>query len=117
MAGRPAGIGGRAPGSFDRTHHHPRFRDWEPGGRVFVEKLSADPLGWVGERLADLDGLLGEAGVAPGEVPPGDARALRETAPQIVEAVSRLLDGVRAGELAHAPASADPVTGARLSWL
>ena len=32
------------PGSFDRAHHHPRFRDYEPGGRHFVEELSADPV-------------------------------------------------------------------------
>ena len=53
------------PGSFDRTHHHPVFRDWDPTSRVFVRELSADPLGWLGEQLADLDGLLAAAGFRP----------------------------------------------------
>src|SRR5437588_12540552 len=34
------------PGSFDRAHHHPRFRGWEPGRRQFVEALSPRPLEW-----------------------------------------------------------------------
>ena len=48
-------VAGR-PGSFDRTHHHPVFRDWDPTSRVFARELSADPLGWLGEMLADLGG-------------------------------------------------------------
>jgi hypothetical protein len=44
------------PGSFDRTHHHPEFSGWDPNRRVFVRELSADPLGWLGGKLADLDG-------------------------------------------------------------
>src|SRR6056297_2407721 len=42
------------PGSFDRTHHHPRFEGWEPGGRRFVPELSAAPLEWLEDRLRDL---------------------------------------------------------------
>src|SRR5207249_1828308 len=41
-------------GSFDRTHHHPAFRGWEPGRRNFVDELSAEPLEWVAKRLSDL---------------------------------------------------------------
>jgi hypothetical protein len=48
-------------GSYDRTHHHPGAKGWEPGQRRFVEELSSDPLGWVEARLGDLDGLLDEA--------------------------------------------------------
>jgi hypothetical protein len=51
------------PGSFDRTHHHPNVHGWEPGRRVFERGLSADPVGWVGTKLADLEGLLAQAGV------------------------------------------------------
>ena len=40
---------------------------------------------------------------------------LRRAAPEIVAAVHRLLDGVRAGELARPPA--DEVASARASWL
>ena len=61
------------PGSFDRTHHHPAFTGWNPGRRVFVKGLSADPLGWVGEQLADLDGLLASAGCPADTAGPDDA--------------------------------------------
>lgn len=49
------------PGSLDRAHHHPAFRGWEPGSRVFDPGLSADPVGWVGAQLADLEGLAERA--------------------------------------------------------
>ncbi|HEY7136216.1 MAG TPA: hypothetical protein VIB48_14230 [Acidimicrobiia bacterium] len=103
------------PGSLDRAHHHPRFREWEPGRRHFVEELSADPVGWVGKRLADPETLLEEAGIAPGEVPAADVDALRAAAPEIVDALRRLLDGVRAGELAQPPV--DAADSVRASWL
>jgi len=91
------------PGSFDRTHYHPVFRDWDPTSRVFVRELSADPLGWLGEQLADLDGLLAAAGFPPGTAGPGDADRLRGVAPEIVAATRRLLDQVQDGELGVAP--------------
>ena len=51
------------PGSFDRTHHHPvAEHGWEPGHRVFERELSAFPVEWVGAKLADLEGLLAQAG-------------------------------------------------------
>jgi len=92
------------PGSFDRTHHHPAFSGWEPGRRVFVRELSADPLGWLGVRLADLDGLLASAGFPAGVAGPDDARSLRDAAPEIVDATRRLLERVRSGELGRPPA-------------
>jgi hypothetical protein len=104
------------PGSFDRTHHHPAFDGWEPGRRVFVQELSADPLTWVAARLSDLDGLLAEAGVDPGDVGADDAAGLRDAVPDIVAAVDRLLRGVRAGELARAPGD-ELALSARVSWL
>jgi hypothetical protein len=104
------------PGTFDRTHHHPAFDGWEPGRRVFVQELSADPLTWVAARLSDLDGLLAEAGVDPGEVGGDDAASLRDVVPDIVAAVDRLLRGVRAGELARAPGD-ERALSARVSWL
>jgi len=91
------------PGSFDRTHHHPAFTGWEPGRRVFVAELSADPLGWLGARLADLDGLLAAAGFAAEVAGPGDAASLRAAAPEIVDTTRRLLERVRSGELGHPP--------------
>jgi hypothetical protein len=101
------------PGSFDRTHHHPKFTGWEPGRRRFVEALSADPLGWLEARLADLDSVMKEAGFDAGA---DDALALREAAPEILDAVQRLLDKVRAEAPEGAPA-ADETVGARVGWL
>lgn len=103
------------PGSFDRTHHHPKFRAWDPSKRHFVEEMSADPVAWVGKRLADLEGLLDEAGVPLSEIGPTDAQQLRDTVPQITDAVQRLLDGVRAGVLGQPPA--ETADSARESWL
>src|SRR4051812_8769675 len=64
-----------APGSFDRTHHHPAFRGWEPGRRHFVPELSAAPVQWVTQRLSDLNSLLVEAGGGPPEGGPPEAAA------------------------------------------
>jgi hypothetical protein len=91
------------PGSFDRTHHHPAFSGWEPGRRVFVRELSADPLGWLGTRLADLDGLLASAGFPADTVGPDDAASLLGVGPEIVDVTRRLLEKVRRGELGHPP--------------
>ena len=105
-----------APGSFDRTHHHPAFDGWEPGSRQFVDELSADPLAWVGARLSDLDGLLVQAGVAPGAVHGADTRNLALAVPEIVDVMGRVLDRVRAGELGRPPDGDEPAS-ARLGWL
>jgi hypothetical protein len=105
-----------AAGSFDRTHHHPAFAGWEPGLRQFVKELSDDPLGWVGARLSDLDALLEDAGVAPGEVDPSDAARLRAAVPEIIDAANRLLERVRAGDLARPPDEKE-LASARVGWL
>lgn len=103
------------PGSLDRAHHHPQFTGWDPGIREFVDAMSVDPLGWVGKRLEDLDGILEEAGMSSAEVGPDDAANLRQAAPEIVDAVGRLLERVRAA--GHGEQVADPTTLTRLSWL
>ena len=104
-------VAGR-PGSFDRTHHHPAFTGWNPGRRVFVKELSADPLGWLGSQLADLDALLDAAGFPAGTAGPDDARDLRDATPEIVDAARRLLSRVRAGELGNPPRGAPAGTAA-----
>jgi len=111
-------VAGR-PGSFDRTHHHPVFRDWDPTSRVFAKELSADPLGWLAKTLADLDGLLAMAGFPAETAGQDDAASLRDVAPQIVDATRRLLDKVRAGELGTAPRDQipDDEAGIRAGWL
>jgi hypothetical protein len=105
------------PGSFDRTHHHPVFQDWDPTSRVFEPELTADPLGWLGGKLADLDGVLADARFPADTAGPADAADLRAAAPEIVDAARRLLEKVRDGELGNAPATepaaasaAEPVT-------
>jgi hypothetical protein len=108
---------------FDRTHHHPMFTGWNPGPRVFVRELSADALGWLAARLADLPGLLAEAQVPPDTAGPGDAAELRRATPEIVDATRRLLGRVRAGELGTHPQPDQPVavdgeqTLVRSGWL
>ena len=108
------------PGSHDRTHHHPRFRGWEPGGRQYDEALTADPMAWLGDQLADLPGLLEGAELPADAAGPRDAAELAAVAPQIVDTVRDLLARVRAGELGNPPEAApgDPApAGARVSWL
>jgi hypothetical protein len=104
------------PGSLNRAHHHPGFRGWEPGKRVFDRGLSGDPVRWVGERLADLGGLLEQAGIEADAELTADAEQLRASVPDIERALGSLLDRVKAGELATAPAGGE-LAGARISWL
>jgi len=104
------------PGSLNRAHHHPRFNGWEPGSRVFDQRLSAEPVQWVSEQLSDLGALLERAGVPDDDSFAADAESLRGCVGEIMAAVQGLLDRVKAGELATAPAGgqADSV---RISWL
>ncbi|MCV7310499.1 hypothetical protein [Mycobacterium paraffinicum] len=103
------------PGTLDRAHHHPKFDGWEPGRRHFVPELSADPVTWLADQLADPAAVLARAGVDPDEVPEADKAGLAAAAPEIVAAVKRMLDGVRDGELAPSPP--EPVAAARTGWL
>jgi len=103
------------PGTLDRAHHHPRFDGWEPARRHFVPELSADPVSWLADQLADPAAVLARAGVDTDEVTEADKAGLAAAGPEIVAAVKRMLDGVRDGELAPAPA--EPVATARTGWL
>lgn len=103
------------PGTLDRAHHHPQFDGWEPTSRHFVPELSADPVSWLTEQLADPAAVLDRAGVNPDDVSEADKAGLAAAAPDIVAAVKRMLDGVRDGALAPAPA--EPVAAARTGWL
>jgi hypothetical protein len=104
------------PGSLNRAHHHPSFHGWDPGKRVFDRGLSSDPVRWVGEQLADLDGLLKQAGLDSDSALAADAGQLRASVPDIERALSGLLERVKTGELAVAPADSG-LTSARISWL
>ncbi|HME78947.1 MAG TPA: hypothetical protein VKI00_25815 [Mycobacterium sp.] len=103
------------PGTLDRAHHHPRFNGWEPSRRHFVAELSADPLSWLADQLADPDAVLARAGFDADEIATADKAGLAAAGPEIVAAVKRMLDGVRDGELAPAPA--ELVAAARTGWL
>ncbi len=105
------------PGSFDRTHHHPAFDGWEPGRRVYEPALSANPIAFIGEHLADLPSLLGAAGVDAGELGPRDTDELRAAVPEILDATRRLLGRVHAGELGGAPGDPAELVSARVGWL
>jgi len=104
------------PGSLNRAHHHPRMQDWEPRGRTFDPELSADPVGWVGKQLSDLEGMLGRAGIDVDAALAADAESLREAVPDVQRAVTTMLDQVKAGRLGTAP-EGEELTGARISWL
>jgi hypothetical protein len=103
------------PASFDRTHHHPAFTGWDPSARNFVPELSADPVGWVSNRLLDLDAVLADAGLSSADVGANDAAELRAAVPEIADALRRLLARVHAGELAKVPET--ELEMARISWL
>ena len=104
------------PGSFNRTHHHPKFNGWDPTARQFLRELSSDPLGWLAAQLADLPAVLERAEEPPEVADPADAASLRDIAPAIVGVTSMMLDKVRAGELGLAPAD-DAVDSIRNGWL
>jgi hypothetical protein len=104
------------PGSFDRAHHHPAFTGWEPGRRVFVRELSADPIAWLAVKLSDLPEVLKEAGVSADIAGPDDAESLRRAVPDILDTTERLLGRVRAGQLGTPPAGG-PADNVRAGWL
>lgn len=104
------------PGSYDRTHHHPRFRGWEPGRRQYDESMTEDPIAWLADQLSDLPALLAGAELDTEVAGPSDALDLAQAAPSIAEAVAGLLARVRAGELAQ-PVEPAESSGVRAGWL
>ena len=69
------------------------MREWD-------DDLAADPIDWLGRQLADLDTLVERSQVDSSEIDPDDARQLRDAVPEILDVVRRMLEKVRAGELA-----------------
>jgi hypothetical protein len=83
------------PGAADRMHWHPAMRSGEPGDRTFDTTLSADPIGWLRERLRDLDRLVGGTYVAGVAGFGADVAAVARVADGVVEAVCAGLEGSR----------------------
>jgi hypothetical protein len=82
--------------------------------------MRADPPGWVGEQLADLEGILKRAGVDVDDALARDAVSVRAAAGEIMATVARLRAGVAAGQLAVAPTGepdSPPLVSARVGWL
>lgn len=104
------------PGSFNRTHHHPRFDEWNPTPRKFERGLSSDPVGWLEKELSDLPAILERAGFPADTAGPSDADSLREFAPTIAATADMMLKKVRAGELGRLPENA-PADSIRAGWL
>lgn len=111
-------------GSFDRTHHHPEFRSWDPSERVFVRELTQDAFGWLEAQLSDLPGILKRAGFPADTGSKSDEEGLRDSAAEIVAVTRGLLERVRAGELGRQPSDADAdadadvgVGAVRSGWL
>lgn len=105
------------PGTWDRTHHHPAMRGWEPGSRQFDEAMSADPLGFVARQLRDPEGLMDGAGVDRATVAAQDLVDLRAAVPEILDTVRALLAGVHEGRLATPPDDREASESARVGWL
>lgn len=91
------------PGSLNRAHHHPRFHGWEPGRRVFVEELSANPLGWVKERFAAIDEVLADAKVDTDALGDDDVELLRAAGPAVFAQLEHMLAEVAAGRAGRRP--------------
>jgi hypothetical protein len=48
--------------ALDASHYHPTFTGVQPCERVFDDTMFPDPHAWMVRRLADLRGMLNEAG-------------------------------------------------------
>jgi thioesterase domain-containing protein len=85
------GIAGGAPGNHDRAHYHARFVGWTTGKRRWARRLTNDPVGWVMERIADMPGLLAEAG-APELVAGTELDEVQRMLPEIRSAISSQME-------------------------
>ena len=93
------------------------MRGWEPGRRQYEVDITADPVGWLAARfddLAEVTAALDQDGV---DVGADELAELRAAAPEIVDAVTRLLKRISDGELAREPTGADTSVLVRSGWL
>jgi hypothetical protein len=75
---------------FDAAHYHPTFTGLVPCERVFDATITPDPLAWIERRLADLPGMLAEAG-HPELVPALDAAVVDRAMPAILATIRATL--------------------------
>lgn len=73
-------------GPYDTAHYHPTFTGLTPCKRVFDDTIQPDPLRWISRRLADVPGMLTEAG-RPELVDQFDAAAARHAMPAVVATI------------------------------
>ena len=83
-----------APGAADRMHWHPTMNAGEPGDRTFDDAIRVDPLGWLGERLSDVNSLLPE-GVRDLDRHNRAVRDIADHRDEIVEAARHGLEWAR----------------------
>jgi hypothetical protein len=83
------------PGAADRMHWHPTMHAGEPGDRTFDAALSADPVGWLADRLRDLTTSLSAAHAEAAVRHANDAGVVAEVADEIVAAVRAALENCR----------------------
>ena len=77
---------GDPPGSFAAAHFHPYFDGHEPCDRVWDDRLTADPWGWLREQVL---GFGTGSASQPAPLDPDDAADLRSMVDQVVEAAER----------------------------
>ncbi len=83
------------PGAGDRMHWHPSMYAGEPGDRTFDAALSADPVGWLTDRLRDLSTLSSGNDTEAVARYRHDAGLVAEVADEIVAAVRAGLERCR----------------------
>jgi hypothetical protein len=69
-------------------HYHPHFVDGDVGERSFDDRLTADPVGFVIDRLTALPDLLADSG-ASDVIDDLDVDEIRRNLPLIREAIER----------------------------
>jgi hypothetical protein len=76
---------------FDASHYHPTFDGLVPCEREFAADITADPYGWMAGRLADLRGMLAEAG-HEGLADDVDRDTVSQAMPAILGSIRATLD-------------------------
>jgi len=79
-------VGGE-PGNFRRAHYHPSFAYTEPTDRVWDQRLTNDPMGWIVDRLQNLAGTVDDQAKAELDLD-SDQHAVRRDLEQITRVIS-----------------------------